>query len=307
MTSAPPKRIAILGFGLIGGSVARALAEARSSLPTGSGHPSVVAWSPTGRGARQGLADGVIDAAEPTMLEALDGAELVILSAPPLETIDLIAQIGDEDRGRMTAGAVITDVASTKGAVMAAAARAGVRFVGGHPMAGVEATGYEAARADLFVDRPWVIVPPVPSDPEAVAVVRWLVATCRARSMELGAADHDAAVAAISHLPLVLSAALVEAVAGSAEGSDPDPAWPLAAELAAGGWASMTRLARGDARMGAGIAATNAAALAGNLRRYRTVLDDWISALERKGGVDAEALEARFRAARARLLGRDPS
>ena len=304
--SAPPSgRIAILGFGLIGGSIARALAKTGSSVSSVSGRPAVVAWSPSGVGPARAVHDGVIDEASATMLGALEGADLLVIAAPPLETIGIIAGLGAEGRGRLAKDAVITDVASTKGIIVNAAAQAGLRFVGGHPMAGLEATGYAAGRADLFVDRPWVIVPPRPEDPAAVARVRWLALACGARPMELGAGDHDAAVAAISHLPLVASAALVEAVAGGGEGSEADPAWPLAAEIAAGGWTSMTRLARGDARMGAGIAATNAAALAADLRRFRAVLDSWISALESADGVDATALEARLRTARARLVERD--
>jgi prephenate dehydrogenase len=108
--------------------------------------------------------------------------------------------------------------------------------------------------------------------------------------------DHDAAVAAISHLPLLAAAALVEAVAGSP--GDPRPDWPAAMSLAATGWRDATRLARGDAAMGAGIAATNAAVLARRARDLRSVLDGWIADLERDGGPDPTRLEARLRAAR---------
>ena len=93
--------------------------------------------------------------------------------------------------------------------------------------------------------------------------------------------EHDRLVAAISHLPLVLSAALVEAVAGPI--GDPRPDWPAAEALAAGGWASMTRLARGDVEMGAGIAATNAAEIAARLRDVRAV-DRWLARGPRRRG-----------------------
>ena len=107
------------------------------------------------------------------------------------------------------------------------------------------------------------------------------------------AADHDAAVASISHLPLVVAAALVESVAGNTDTS----AWEAAQVLAASGWRDTTRLARGDPEMGAGILATNSALVADRLAGVRDALDSWIGAL-RADGVDAEALRARLEAAR---------
>ena len=129
-------------------------------------------------------------------------------------------------------------------------------------MAGRETTGYDASTRRPVRDRPWVVVPgarPTPADVERVERAR---AACGARPMRMDAEAHDRAVAGISHLPLVLAAALVEAVAGT-DGDRRRPDWPVAPSLAAGGWRDMTRLARGDVAMGAAIAATNAAALAG--------------------------------------------
>jgi prephenate dehydrogenase len=100
---------------------------------------------------------------------------------------------------------------------------------------------------------------------------------------------HDAAVAAISHLPLVLSVALVEAMTAL-------PGWPEAAALAAGGWSGMTRLARGDATMGAGILATNAAPTAARLRALRATIDDWLALLD-GGDPDPQTLRLRLAAA----------
>jgi prephenate dehydrogenase len=117
------------------------------------------------------------------------------------------------------------------------------------------------------------------------------------------ARDHDTAVAAISHAPLVVAAALVEAVAGG-PGEAVAPGWAAAAALASSGWAGATRLARGDPAMGAGIAATNAEPLAARLREVRDRLDEWLVLLEAPppGGLpDEAALRARFAAARARL------
>ena len=108
---------------------------------------------------------------------------------------------------------------------------------------------------------------------------------------------HDSAVAAISHMPLIVSAALVEAVAGG-PGKPEHEDWQAAEVLAATGWAGMTRLARGEPGMGAGIAATNSAAIASRLRDVRKVIDAWLAELERDGGPDADALLARFASGR---------
>jgi prephenate dehydrogenase len=117
--------------------------------------------------------------------------------------------------------------------------------------------------------------------------------------VRLTAAAHDAAVAGISHLPLVTSVALVEAVAGGTDGPQAD--WPVSAGLAATGWRDATRLARGDVAMGTGIIVTNADALATRLRATIDVLEGWLLELERPGGPDRVEVAGRLQAARDRL------
>jgi prephenate dehydrogenase len=282
-------RVAILGLGLIGGSLARALAEAPDRDAW-----SVAAWSPTGDGPRRAAADGVIAQAATALAEALDGAHLVVLAAPPTATLALIERLAEGLNEALEPGAVVTDVASTKGAIVAAATERDLRFVGGHPMAGRETSGYGAAAADLFRGRPWVVVPTDPDDAAAIVAVETLAVATGARPVRMDAAEHDTAIAAISHLPLVVAAALVETVTGSED-------WPGARTLAASGWRDTTRLARGDVAMGAGIAATNAPAIAARLHRFRTVIDGWLADLERPGGPDEAALAERLAAARDRL------
>jgi prephenate dehydrogenase len=167
-------------------------------------------------------------------------------------------------------------------------------------MAGRETAGFGSATADLFVDRPWVITPGAharPGDPELVEV---LARVCGARTIRLSAEDHDRATAAISHLPLLLSVALVEAVAGYAGGPDHED-WPTARSLAASGWRDMTRLARGDVEMAVGIMTTNAPAVAARIRDLRAILDEWLVELEAEPAPDPGRLARRFRAARDRL------
>jgi prephenate dehydrogenase len=249
-------RLAILGLGLVGGSVARAAMGAGMS---------VVAWTPSGRGPLAAAADGITPAR--TLAHAVRDADLVVVAAPPLAAIELLAELAPGGSAE-TGSTVVTDVVSTKVRIVDRARDLRLRFVGGHPLAGRETNGYEAADAELFRDRPWVVVPPDPSDGEAEARVVALVEACGALPVAMSAADHDRAVAAISHLPLLVSAALVEMATGAAD-------WDIARTLAAGGWAGMTRLARGDPEMGAGILATNRQEIAERLRDLARILDDW--------------------------------
>jgi prephenate dehydrogenase len=285
-------RIAILGLGLIGGSVARALREA----PAYAGM-ELVAWTPSGEAPRSALAAGVVDAVAVDPLDAVRGASIVILAAPPLACVSLVRRLGAQPGAALAPGVTVTDVASTKAALTAAAATAGIPFVGGHPMAGRETSGFEAADAGLFRGRPWVITEAVGGgDPGAV---RSLALACGALPVDLDAAAHDRLVASISHLPLLVSVALVEAVAGTA--ADPVADWPAAAALAASGWRDVSRLARGDATMGAEIAASNAEAIAVVMRRLRDRIDEWIDLVDAPEGPDADVMRERLAAAKARL------
>ncbi len=282
-----PRRIAFLGFGLIGGSIAGALRVADPSL-------ELTAWTPGGRGPAAGQRLGLIAHAAASPEAALDGAELVILAGPPLAILANLTDLAGAWRANLGADTTITDVASTKRAIVDVASESGLAFVGGHPMAGREASGPQASTPDLFAGRPWVIVPSTGAGERDVARVEALAGAVGARPVRMTADAHDRAVAAISHLPLVLAAALAEAITGA-------PDWPAASGLAATGWADMTRLAKGDPEMGAGILATNAAAVTDRLRDLRRVLDAWIDALDTGGSPDAPALRDRLAVARAAL------
>ncbi len=284
--------VAFLGFGLIAGSIARAVRANPAATDW-----TMVAWSPSGEGPHQAARDGVLDRAAADVESAVAGADLVVLAAPATDCLSLIDRLA-ADR-LLPADAVVTDVASTKSLIVARAEAAGLRFVGGHPMAGRETAGYDASQADLFVDRPWVVVPTSTAGPADLERVAQLARACSAHVVELDAATHDRAVAGISHLPLVAAAALVEAVVGDEASGRAD--WPVAAGLAAAGWRDMTRLARGDPNMGAAIATTNAAALASRIHDLRDALDAWLAELEAVGGPDEAAVAKRLARARAAL------
>jgi len=292
-------RVTIVGFGLIGGSIARSLRErGERSL----WHLS--AWSRNPGPTRKAAEEGFVDEASATLEEALRGADLVVLAAPPLACLDLLDRFGGPLRALLPEDCTITDVASSKARIVGKADELELPFIGGHPMAGREVGGYGASLADLFVERPWVTVLGRYArlcDGERVGE---LIEACGAIQVPMDAAAHDNAVAAISHMPLLVSAAMVEAVAGGPDELE-RPDWRAVEALSATGWAGMTRLARGEPTMGAGIAATNSAALAARLRDLRAVIDSWLTELERDGGPDADALVARLDSARQRLIEAD--
>jgi prephenate dehydrogenase len=283
-------RVALLGLGMIGGSVARALRASDDGWWVG-------AWSPSGTGPQRALGSGAIDAAFPNAPDLLREADIVVLAAPPMACVGLIGRLGGPWRAALRPGATVTDVASTKAELERAAHDAGLPWVGGHPLAGRETSGFEASDPLLFRDRPWVITAAQGGGDEAA--VEALARACGANPVHMDAARHDHLVAAISHLPLLTSVMLVEAVSGLPGTVDRD--WEAARALAAGGWRDTTRLARGDTAMGAEIFATNADRLAERLRAYRARLDAWLELLEAPGGADPAAIRERLEAARDRL------
>ena len=265
---------------------------------------TIAAWSPSGAGPAVARAEELIDEACESPARAIHGAALVVIAAPPLAALELIDDLAGPLAADLAAGALVTDVVSTKGAIVARAEAVGLRFVGGHPMAGREVGGFDAARAELFSGRPWVVVPASTAEDGDRERVEGLAEACGAVPVAMTAEEHDTAVAAISHLPLVVAAAVVEAVAGG-EGPAERPDWATSAGLAASGWEGVTRLARGDIAMGTGIAATNAPAIAGRLRDLQAVLDAWLAYLDGPNGPDTERIQARLTEARALLLAQD--
>ena len=192
-------------------------------------------------------------------------------------------------------GAVVTDTASTKRQVLEWAAQhlpEHVSFVGGHPMAGRENSGAQAAETGLYSDATWCITPLPSATTQAVELVGGLASTCGARPFFIDAAEHDGLVAAISHLPFIMSTALVNAAATS-------PEWREMGRLAAGGFRDTTRLAGGDPTMYRDICRTNRESIlrwldvfSDELHRMRLLIADEKADLE---GAFEHAREARYR------------
>lgn len=250
-------RVAIIGLGLIGGSVGLALHQAKAAQ-------QVVGYD-IGKGvSNQARKVGAIDQPYATLADAVRGAELVVLATPVGAMRSLLQTLSP----LLTPGAVVTDVASTKVQVISWAEEylpANVAFVGGHPMTGKELSGVEAADAALFQGRIYCLTPTSHTKPTAIHKVSTFVEALGARVRFLEPAEHDGQVAGVSHLPFVASIALMNTVAEGA-------GWADAAFLASGGFRDMTRLAAGNPEMYRDICLSNSTALTRWLNEYISTL-----------------------------------
>ncbi|GAA1897085.1 prephenate dehydrogenase [Lapillicoccus jejuensis] len=261
-------RVRVVGTGLIGASLGIALTRAGYDVVLHDPSPTASALARDLGAGRLASADDP----EP---------DLVVVAAPP----DVAGPVVAAELDRWP-GAVVTDVASVKEAVAAAVAAAGAdltRYVGSHPMAGRERSGAMAARADLFEGRAWVVVPGASSAPAAVDLVRRVAEAVGSVVTVMAAAEHDAAVAVVSHVPQV-AASLV--AARLRDLSDD------AVALAGQGLRDVTRIAASDARLWTQILAGNAAAVRSVLHEVRADLDDLLAALDALTGTDADAAPA---------------
>lgn len=271
-------RVALLGLGLMGASLGLALREAGAAT-------EVAGYDAAPGVAVRARERGAITVACASVAEAVRGADLVVLAAPVLALRSLLADIAPHLGER----ALVTDVGSTKAQVRAWAAALlpwGVTFVGGHPMAGAERSGVEAADPSLYHGCVWCLTPTAETPPAALAALSSLVERLGAHPLVVDAEAHDAAVAAISHLPLVAAVALTNAVAGR-------PDWALAQHLAAGGFRDTTRVAAGNPRMARDICLTNTQPLLAALDGYLAELHALRAAL----AAGDPNIEARFQMA----------
>jgi prephenate dehydrogenase len=274
-------RLAVIGVGLIGGSFALALREA--------GKVSRVVGAGRGRANLELARERrIIDEIAPDAAAAAREADLVLVAAPVAQFPQLFAAIAPS----LAQHAVLTDAGSTKRDVIAAARRAlgktVAQFVPAHPVAGAEESGAAAASAALFRERRVVLTPLPENAPQVVKRVEDAWRACGARITRLSAEEHDAVLAAVSHLPHILAYALVHDIARR----------PNAEQLfayAAGGFRDFTRIASSQPEMWRDICLANRDRLAAELARYQAELGD-IERLLAAG--DGAALERLFSAAR---------
>jgi len=275
--------VLVVGTGLLGTSVGLALRRAGVDVQlTDQDDDAVAEAAKLGAGRRH---------------EQGAPVALAVIAVPPAATAVAVASVLDD---RLAAYA--TDVASVKVApveqVRALAAEPG-RFVGGHPMAGREVSGPAAALVDLFEGRPWVLCPDEGTDPQAVTRALEVVRLAGAVPVTMSAADHDAAVALVSHAPHLVAALVAGRLAVASDHE---------VRLAGAGVGDVTRVASADPTLWTDILAANAAAVADVLRRLRTDLDQALLALDQDSATrrrdELGALLESGVAGRARLPGK---
>lgn len=292
MTTFTFDKLVIFGVGLIGGSLARALRE-RSGAARGARIVGVGRSRASAERARElGVVDEVaaLDRDE-ELRAALDGADLVLLAAPVAQTGPLLERIAPF----LSDAAIVTDAGSTKSDVVAAARAAlGDRiaqFVPAHPIAGRESSGVEAALPDLYVGRNVVLCPLPENRPQDVARIDALWRATGALVSTMSHEQHDRVFASVSHLPHLLSFALVERILGA-----PDAA--LKFSFAAGGFRDFTRIAASNPEMWRDVCLANRDALVDELDGYTAVLARLRAAILAGDGAALEAVFARSREAR---------
>jgi prephenate dehydrogenase len=255
-------RLAIIGTGLIGTSVA--LAAKRAEGVTVSG------FDPDRSALSTAAERGAVDEAARSFEEAVGAAELAVVAAPVAELAATVKAV----LGSAPEGCTVTDVGSTKARICAAAGRS-PRFVGGHPVCGSEARGPEAASAELFEGASWFLAPLPDTDPARYRFVHGFVASLGARPVAVDPLVHDRLAALTSHLPHALANALVnQAGSGRIDGHDP---------LAAAAGASlreMTRVAGANPRIWVDIFLENGAALRESLAEHRRLVERLERAIE---------------------------
>jgi prephenate dehydrogenase len=267
--------IAVLGLGLIGGSLGMALHQAGIAS-------HIAGYDSSPEAINIAFIRGAITRKCNTPEEAVQQADMVVLATPILAMPELLVRIAPALRP----GALVTDTASTKVQILTWAKEllpANVAFVGGHPMAGSEHSGIDASEVGLFEGCTYCLIPDVKASSDGVTQLSEIVLQLRAHPLVLDAASHDRMVAGISHLPFVLSSALVQSL-----GQEED--WKKMSILAAGGFRDMSRLAAGSPTMYRDICITNKEAILNWLDTLALQLDSIRSLIARNDN----ALESYF-------------
>ena len=264
-------RLVIIGIGLIGGSFG--LAARRAGLAR-----EIIGVARRDSTIEAAIKVGACDAATSDVCEAAKGADLVLL-APPVGQME---QICREIAPLVAPGAIVTDAGSTKAEIVARCEPLFTRahFIGGHPMAGSEQTGVEAARADLFEGAKWILTPNAQTDAGALGRLTEIIERMGAQVLPMDAQQHDETLAVTSHLPHMTAAALVH-VFGDLNDEN-------AARVVASGWRDSTRIAAGGAPMWRDIALANRAALLNALDEMDASLGQFRAALESENGDEIE-------------------
>ncbi len=285
--------VLIIGLGLIGGSLARSVkATGFATEVRGYGYRDV--------SLKKGVELGVIDSYSLDLDEAMRDVDIVVLAAPTLIAGEMMEAV----LPRLGEQAILTDVASVKGSLLEAAKQANggavpPQLVLAHPIAGSEQSGVEASTADLFVDHRVILTPAEETNPEALARIRAMWNSTGAEVVDLGVAEHDAILAATSHLPHILAYTLVDALAASDARED-------IFRFAAGGFRDFTRIASSDPVMWRDIALANKAEILTAIDTFSEHLSTLHEAVQSGDGQQMHDIFTRAKAARdAFMIGKD--
>ena len=284
-------KITIIGTGLIGASLGLALRQ--SNLQN-----LELVGTDAEHSARSGAQKkGAFHRVENRLQPAIEGADVVVLATPVMAMKGLMEVIGPE----LQQGCLVTDVGSSKKVVLdwaEACLPPTVSFVGGHPLAGKEASGPDAAEAGLFRDKVYCVIPSRHARQDAVAQLVTLVEAIGARPIFISVDEHDSFVAAVSHLPFLVSVALVGCTSKSAN-------WNDISQVAASGYRDISRLASGDPVMHRDICLSNPQPIVAWIDAFIRELYGIRQLLEPETGADGEAIKQVFEQAfdaRARWL-----
>lgn len=262
-------KLAIIGVGLIGGSLGLALKKALGA--------DIEIWGlcRTEKTKQCALARGAIDKATTDIKTAVENADVVYLATPVLQMPSLVQKI----LPYLKKGAILTDAGSTKTYIwehIRTLLPPDVYYVAGHPMTGREKSGVMAAQADLFQNKAYVILEGTGAPKEAVEKLLSLLQHTGANFLHLDIKQHDRCASVISHVPHLVAASLVTLLQRRKDDL------PACLKLAGGGFKDTTRIASSDADMWADIAMTNGEAIAHDLREVQHILGELIVAMERK-------------------------
>jgi len=250
-------KIAIIGLGLIGGSIGLGLKNS-----AGAKELRIIGIPRREETIQEAIKRGAIDEGTTDHVKGSAQADIIFICTP----LHLVVPVILEITPGLKRGAIVTDVGSSKYAIVSQAEKIipeGIYFVGGHPMAGKETTKLEAAQAQLFKHKTWILTKTSKTDPKTLRVVSELVSLLGAKVEEMPPKTHDLVVAAISHLPLLLAATIVNMVAN-------EPQKDLMAKCAAGGFRDMTRIALGDPILGVDLFTTNKQAVLKMVGAFKT-------------------------------------
>jgi arogenate dehydrogenase (NADP+) len=277
--------IGIIGLGLIGGSLA---------LDLRSPSLQILGVSRQERTCQIALERGIVDEAS-VSLEILKAAEIVFICTPIAALAPTLQQLIPY----LSPHTIVTDVGSVKAPIVGECSQLWEYFLGGHPMAGTAEQGIEAAQKDLFVNAPYVLTPTATTPPMAVEKVKEIVRSLGSKLYICTPEAHDLAVAWISHLPVMVSASLINACTSETNLE----VLQLARHLASSGFRDTSRVGGGNPELGVMMARYNREALLKATAQYRQNLDQLTQYIEQENWMQLESILKETQQARPRYLG----